>query len=180
MRRRTDIVVFGLLLTAVLAAYPALAAEPATVTIVTQATAEGAMVVTATVVDSQHAPVADVTVSFKARTAFGWLTLAKVLTDQAGRAQIKLPFGFRTGEIVAEAGESGEAVRASVRLAEHKVFEPRERPYRAALSRLSPQPGFISPDLVPLQVFFLGVIVGGIWTTYGYVVSLLIRIWRGR
>ena len=53
---------------------------------------------------------------------------------------------------------------------------PRIRPGRDALSRLSPQPGFISPYLVPLQVALLGLILGGIWTTYGYVVWLLLRI----
>lgn len=44
------------------------------------------------------------------------------------------------------------------------------------LRDLSPQPGFISPYPVPLQVVLLAVILGGIWTTYGYIVWLLSRI----
>jgi hypothetical protein len=43
------------------------------------------------------------------------------------------------------------------------------------------QPGFISPYPVPLQVVLFGVVLGGIWTTYAYVVwTLLVRIRRER
>lgn len=60
------------------------------------------------------------------------------------------------------------------------AVEPRVRPGREVLSALSPQPGFISPYLVPTQVMLLALVLGGIWTTYGYVAWLLSRIRSGR
>ncbi|MDR7519901.1 MAG: hypothetical protein QN123_10085 [Armatimonadota bacterium] len=56
------------------------------------------------------------------------------------------------------------------------ALDPAIRPGRYVLRDLSPQPGFISPYPVPLQVVLLAVILGGIWTTYGYIVWLLSRI----
>jgi hypothetical protein len=90
-----------------------------------------------------------------------------------------LPASSRFEEIVAEAGDA-ETVQAAVRLVQGQSVPPIVRPGYDVLVRLSPQPGFISPYPVPPQVFLLTVILGGIWATYGYVVSLLAQIRRAR
>jgi CHASE1-domain containing sensor protein len=128
------------------------------------------------VADAKGAPVVGAPVVIKVRVAFGWLSIARASTDQAGRARVDLPATLRSGEVSAEAGDDGQA-RAAVRFGEETLRRQLVvRPGRDALSALSPQPGFISPYPVPLQVALLGLILGGIWTTYGYVVWLLSRI----
>jgi hypothetical protein len=152
-----------------------LAEEPDKVTLTVEAGSNGTFRITAEVVDAGGAPVADVPVLLQVRTTFGWLSVARGVTDAAGRIQATLPAGLRVREIAAEAGDEG-SIRTSVRFGERKFGEPAVRPGREALSGLSPQPGFISPYPVPLQVALLAVILGGIWSTYGYVVWLLSRI----
>ncbi|MCL6554351.1 MAG: Ig-like domain-containing protein [Firmicutes bacterium] len=158
---------------------PASAAEPAGVMLTTAPGPAGAVQVTAVVTDAAGAPVAEVSVVFRARTTFGWLTLGERTTDQTGRARIELPGAVRTAEVRADAGEEGQ-VRAVVRLHQPAPAAPSVRPGRDVLAQLSPQPGFISPYPVPAQVAALAVLLGGIWTTYGYVVWLLRKIARGR
>lgn len=178
MRPRSETLAIGVLIVMTLAVQAVWAAEPVTIALAVQTTSTGAIELMASVLDDQRAPVAQAAVSFKVRTAFGWLPLAEVSTDQAGRAQVTLPEVGPT-EIVAETGER-ETIRASIRLGERKPVEPAVRPDRSSLSRLSPQPGLISPYPVPVQVLFLALILGGIWATYGYLVSLLVRIRLGR
>ncbi len=56
---------------------------------------------------------------------------------------------------------------------------PATRPGRDVLRSLTPQPEFISQYPVP-QLLTLGMILGGIWTTYTYLVLLLARIRRAQ
>lgn len=176
LMRRGCIAACAWLLAAVsLAVLPAQGAEPATVTVRVAEQSGGALQVTAVVADAKGAPLAGAPVVIKVRVAFGWLSIARASTDQAGRARVDLPATLRSGEVSAEAGDDGQ-VRATVRFGEGTLRQPAVRPGRDALSALSPQPGFISPYPVPLQVALLGLILGGIWTTYGYVVWLLSRI----
>lgn len=56
---------------------------------------------------------------------------------------------------------------------------PATRPGRDVLRSLSPQPEFISQHLGP-QLLILGMMLGGIWTTYTYLVLLLARIRRAQ
>lgn len=169
----------GIWIAITLAPGPTLAGEPAKVTVEIQREQDGRFRATAVVVDAAGGPAADVPVVLKARTTFGWLTLADATTDASGRARVLLPRAPRTGEIAAEAGDDGQ-VRATIRLGEARITEPAQRPGREALSALSPQPGLISPYPVPLQVALLGLILGGIWATYGYVAWLLSRIRSAR
>lgn len=161
-----------------LLALPVGAAEPNRVTARVEEGTRGGLLVTATVVDARGEPAADVPLVLKVRTTFGWLSLARGFTDAAGRIQAGLPPTLRAGEVVAEAGDEGE-VQAVVRFGEARPVEPALRPGREVLRDLSPQPGFISPYPVPLQVALLAVILGGIWATYGYIVWLLSRIRAG-
>ncbi len=160
-------------------AAPAASAAPARVRLETVAGREGALHLTAVVTDASGAPVAEQTVVFKARTAFGWLLVGERSTDAAGRATVDLPAGARLAEIRVEVGNDGEA-SATLRLRRSNLPAPQVRPGRDVLERLSPQPGFISPYPVPAQVALLAVVLGGIWTTYGYVAWLLWRIRRER
>lgn len=89
-----------------------------------------------------------------------------------------MPAPIRGGEISAETGEE-ETIRATILAREVPAFVPQIRPGHERLRSLSPQPGFISPYPVPLQLTLFGLVLGGIWTTYGYVVWLLLRIRRG-
>lgn len=153
-------------------------AEPALITLQVQATPDGTIRIVATVLDARKAPVPGTPVAFKARTTFGWLDLAEVPTDAKGSAQVTTSSTFRPVEIAAEAGEGDAVVRSAKWLGGSRPVEMTVRPGRDALSRLSPQPGFISPYPVPIQVIFLVIILGGIWTTFGYLVSLLLKIRR--
>jgi len=173
------VVLAGLWVALGLAALPARAAEPAQITLKAESASDGSLGITAVVMDAKGAPAAEVPVVFKARTTFGWLPIREVPTDAAGHARLVLPVTLRPGEVSAEAGAE-ELIRATVRLDQRRAVEPRVRPGRDVLSALSPQPGFISPYLVPTQLMLLALVLGGIWTTYGYVAWLLSRIRSGR
>ena len=172
---RSLILVAAFWIVLALAVPAARAAEAAEVTMRVQAAPGGSFRVTAVVVDAKGTAVPDVPVVLKMRTAFGWLSIAKGATDQAGRWQFTLPAATRPGELSVEAGEDSE-IRTTLRTGEAGPTALEIRPGRESLSRLSPQPGFISPYPVPLQVALLGVVLGGIWSTYGYVIWLLSRV----
>ena len=180
MRRLRRLLFCGVFVV-VLAALPARVegAEPARVLLRAQAASDGTVRVTATVVDARGAPVADVPLVIKARTTFGWLTLLDTSTAKDGTAHTTLAAGTMPGEVAVEAGDEG-TVRAAILVGERKAAPLRIRPGRDVLRGLSPQPGFISPYPVPLQVTLFGIILGGIWTTYGWVVWLLLSIRRER
>jgi hypothetical protein len=172
-------VLAGLWLALVLAAPPASAAEPAKITVAVEPVTGGRLGIITVVVDARGAPVADAPVVVKVRTTFGWLPAGQASTDAAGRAQVDLPATLRLEELSVEAGDEGQA-RTTLRLSQARPVAPRVRPGGDVLSDLSPQPGFISPYPVPLQVMLLVVVLGGIWTTYGYVAWRLSRIRSGR
>lgn len=174
--RRPRKLLLGLLL-AVLTAGPALAAGSMSMTLTVQTLPTGALRVTATVTGPGGAPVPDVSVLMRAKTTFGWLKVAEKPTDGRGQVSAEVPAPSRFDEITAEAGDE-ETVQAAVRLERGRPAVPAVRPGYERLARLSPQPGFVSPYPVPLQVLLLGVILGGIWATYGYLVSLLVQIRR--
>ncbi len=170
----------GALLSIVMLAVPALAAGPASsVKLAVETLPTGAVRVTATVTDAREAPMPDVSVVVRAKTTFGWLKVAEGATDPRGQIRAELPAPSRFEEITVEAGDAN-TVQAAVRLEQGQPAAPAMRPGYDRLARLSPQPGFISPYPVPLQVLLLGVILGGIWATYGYIVSQLVQIRRAR
>jgi len=166
---------FAVMTVVMIVAAPVLAAEPAQVTLAVEAVPAGGARVIATVTDARGAPVPGASVMLRAKTTFGWLTLAEGTTDRRGQISLPLPPSSRFEEIAAEAGDA-ETVQAAIRLERGRPAEPAVRPGHRALDRLSPQPGFISPYPVPLQVLLLGVVLGGIWSTYAYIVVLLARM----
>ena len=178
MRRRCSLLL-GALIAVLLAGAQARAAEPARLVLKAETAADSTVRVLATVTDKSGAPVAEARVTFRARTTFGWLTLVETSTDVAGRAEMTLPPALRPEEVTAEAGGEG-TVRATILIGRHATSEPRIRPGRALLSRSSPQPGFISPYPVPMQVALFAVVLGGVWSTYAYVAWLLLQIRRAR
>ncbi len=171
---RKDLLVVLMLLAL---ATPALAAGPASMTLAVQALPAGTVRVTATVTDARGAPVPDVSVIMRAKTTFGWLKVIEQATDPQGQISAELPASSRFEEIVAEAGDA-DTIQAAVHFERGRPALPAVRPGYDRLAGLSPQPGFISPYPVPLQVLLLGVILGGIWATYGYLVALLVQIRR--
>jgi len=154
------------------------AAEPAVLTLAVQSQPDGTVSLTATATDAKRVPVPDVMVTFQVKTTFGWLIVAEVTTDRLGEARVVLPQMPRAGEIVAEAETGAKTLHAAKWIGRAPPPAPRTRPGYDALRELSPQPGFISPYPVPLEVAILGVVLGGIWLTYAYLVSVLVRIRR--
>ncbi len=177
--RSVPVWVFVFALVPFLMAGPAAAAAPAPARVLLQAqtAADGSVRVTATVLDSGGSPVRDAPVTFRARTAFGWLIVGEASTSKDGQAHVTVA-PANAGEVSVEAGEDATA-RAAILVGERTVPEPQIRPGENVLRGLSPQPGLISPYPIPLQVGFLGVILGGVWATYGYVAWLLLRISQG-
>lgn len=177
MRRRRNPGILLMLLTIPVLAISAAAGEPSLVNVIATPQTNGTTLVTTTITDAGGAPVPDVAVTMRAKTRFGWLVLADRTTDQAGRVLVTLPPSSRYGELAVEAGDEGN-LRAAIRLNPPTSREPAVRPGRDIISRLSPQPGFLSPYPHPLQVGLLGLILGGIWITYAYIVALLVKIRR--
>lgn len=178
MRLRLSLPLLALTTAILLAAPSVEGAEPARVVLQAATTPDGRTRLTATVTDGRGAPVAGTPVTFKMRTTFGWLTLLETSTAKDGIARTALGPGA-AAEIAVQAGEDGE-IRAALLVGEEKAAPPRTRPGYDVLRGLSPQPGFISPYPVPLQVALFGGILAGVWTTYGWVVWLLLRIRRAR
>ncbi len=177
MRRPRKLLLLGVLLSIMMLAVPAWAAGPASMTLTVQTLPTGTVRVTATVTDARGAPVPDVSVIVRAKTTFGWLKVTEQATDSRGQISAEWPASSRFEEITAETGDAN-TIQAALRLERGEPAAPAVRPGYDRLARLSPQPGFISPYPVPLQVLLLGLILGGIWATYGYLVALLVQIRR--
>ncbi len=129
----------------------------------------------ARVLDAAGEPVPGTSVGFKVRTTFGWLSLGTFKTDGQGVAWAELPGTAPPWGVRVEAGDEPQV--ATELQAGGRPPGPRVRPGREVLRALSPQPGVISPYLLPEQVAVLGILLGGIWATYGYVGW---RLWRMR
>lgn len=153
-------------------------AEPARVALVQQSLPDGNIRLLATVTDATGRGVEGAEVIFQARTAFGWLRLGAEETDGTGRASVDLDASSPYAEVSVQVGE-GTTVRAALLRQSMERLEPGTRPGFDVLQGLSPQPGFISP-YPPVQILFVAVVLGGIWTTYAYLVSLLLRIRRAQ
>lgn len=177
MRRLRSALLLGVALLAASVATAA-GAEPARVALTQETLSGGTIRLTATVTDGAGRTVEGTEVVFQARTAFGWLKLAGVETDRNGRASVDIAATAPYAEVSAQVGE-GTAVRAGVRVRQIDRREPVKRPGPGVLRGLSPQPGFISP-YPPVQILFVAVVFSGIWMTYAYLVSLLIRIRRAQ
>ena len=138
----------------------------------------GGLRITASVTDAAGARVRGVIVTFRAKTAFGWLKLAEVETGGDGEASFLLPAAQPYSEVVAQA-EDVDGVRATLALPPVQRRVPEVRPGREVLRTLSPQPGLISP-YPPMQILFVAALLAGVWTTYGYVVLLLTKLRAAR
>lgn len=179
MRRLGSLLCYTALVVMLAALHARAGAPPTRVLLQSRTGADGTVHVTATVLDAGGAPVADAPVVFMARTAFGWLTLHETTTDPAERAGMVLPAGRLPGEIAVEAGDKGET-HAAILMGRPEAVPPSIRPGRDVLGDMSPQPGFISPYPVPLQAALFSLVLGALWSTYGYVLWLLLRIRRER
>jgi hypothetical protein len=156
---------------------PAAGAEVARVVLTQQALPDGGVRITATVTDVAGKAAQGADVTFRVRTVFGWVKLAQGEADGRGTASVVLPAAAPYPEVTAEAGEG--TARAGQLLRQVNRRDLTRRPGPEILRNLSPQAGFISP-YPPIQIVFVAVILGGIWTTYAYLVSLLIGLHRVR
>lgn len=149
--------------------------EPAKIVLAEETRSDGSWVLAARVSDDAGEPVEGVAVTFRARTAFGLLPLAETATDAAGIASFSLPAvpPYRELQVSADAGTP---LTAGLRL-QPPAPGPARRPGRDILRAMSPQPGLLSP-YPPIQILFVVALLGAIWTTYAYLVFLLIGLRR--
>lgn len=150
--------------------------EPAKIVLAEETRSDGSWALAATVSDGAGEPVEGVAVTFAAPTAFGSLRLAEIDTDAAGIASLSLPAVPPYREVQASA-DAGTPLAARLRLDRPPAPGPARRPGPEILRAMSPQPGLLSP-YPPVQILFVVVLLGAIWTTYAYLVSLLLGIRR--
>lgn len=156
----------------------AYAAEAAQLTLAVQNQPDGTVLLTARVTDAKGVPVKGTAVTFRVKTTFGWLVVGEIPIDATGRARTVLSQVPRFGQVTAEAEAGEKTLTAAQALTPLSVPPPHIRPGTETLRELSPQPGLISPRPVPLEVVFLVIVLGGVWSTYTYVVSTLLRMGR--
>lgn len=168
-------VVLCLLLIA-LSAAAADGGQPGGLSLAEETRTDGSWLLTATVRDDTGEPVEGAAVTFLARTAFGWLPLAEAATDAAGIASFSLPTVPAYREVRAGA-DAGTTLSAELLLARPPAPELVRRPGLDVLREMSHQPGLLSP-YPPIQILFVVALLGAIWTTYAYLVFLLIGLRR--
>lgn len=179
MRLRTSLLVIAFILGFTSGgAGTAAAADPVGLSLAAKVQADGTVLLTATATDARQGPVPDATIRFQVKTTFGWLTVAEATTNRAGEARAVLPQVPLFGEVTAEADAGERTLHAAKWIDRATPPAPATRPGYDVLSELSPQPGFISPYPVPLEVILLAIVLGGIWATYVYLVSVLVKIRR--
>ncbi len=157
--------------------------EPTRLALDLQKGEEGSWRVVATLTDGRGRPLANRSVLLWVNTAFGRLSLGSFPTDGQGVASVTVP-GRRVGllKVVGEFRGGGglAASRGEVALDLGPGRPLEERPGIPILGQLSPQPNLISPSPPLGLLFLLGLVLGGIWATYGYVFYQLSQIKKGR
>lgn len=134
----------------------------------------------ATLRDNRDRPLADQPVVFSRRTAFGWLAAGTAVTDASGTASVSIPGQALSVEVRAEFVGAG-GVGPSLATGRWQVALPRPlraRPGPDALRTFTAQAELISPFPPRWEVFFLALVLGGVWGTYGYVGYQLARVRR--
>ncbi len=122
-------------------------------------------------------PIEGAVVAFYARRTFGLLSLGKEETLDDGTAAVPFPEGLpggATGElqIVAElvAPAKYASSRGEARVAGGWIVKPEADPFPRAL--WAPQ--------APLPLILaIGTLLCGVWCTYVFVITRLVKIWRG-
>ena len=150
--------------------------------------ADGAMVLVATLTKFDGSPVNGIVIAFTRRTTYGVVDLGTAKTDQQGRASLTMreqPEGARyitaTFKGTPALGTSEamiELERPAMAISTDDVNLSRVRLEISDEPLLAPEGSLITPNppLVPTALFLL--VVGGIWATYGFVVSQVFGIWK--
>lgn len=145
-------------------------AGPAPKVTVASTTEEGKRMIAVTVTLNSK-PLEGAKVNFLVERSFGWLSIGKDDTDDAGTAAVKFPAGLPGGgngmlHVVAQVAPaarygaaSGEAV-----IAADTIVQPDPDPFPRAL--------WAPRAPIPL-ILTLAVALGGVWTTYLFVISQL-------
>jgi len=134
--------------------------------------AGGVVIARARAQDQEGRPIAGAQIEFRARTALGGvLPLAAATTDAQGQAEARLQLG------------EGRQVTLEAVFTDQKSLGPAAA--SAALEipgvpQVEPLGNGLTSPTPPIElVALLGVLVGGVWATYGYVLYQLYRIRRG-
>ena len=168
----------GYLRTLAAPAPPATQAEPSTpgalgVTLDLGLTQAGDQILArAALRDGRGLPMAGEEIAFALHTRLGGrLALGTFITDSRGIASMSYPAG-EVPSLTFETFFSPDSANPIVAKASMELPLGEEIP---------PVPtGFFSPNPPPIAILLLGLVVGGVWLTYGWVAFQLLRILRAR
>ncbi|MCL5047159.1 MAG: hypothetical protein M1598_10370 [Actinobacteria bacterium] len=124
---------------------------------------------TATLTDTGGKPIPGMMVTLVRRTAFGQLDLGSLKTDKNGTVKAEVP------------AAPGQEISVTTRFTGNKMWKSAEA---AGQVSIPPKPadirpgGLTTPYPNPWFVALLGIVVGGIWSTYAWVFYTLGRIRR--
>jgi cytochrome c553 len=161
---------------------------PTKMTLVQSATADGRPVLSVNLKEDHGNPVSGVAIAFTRNTMFGVVELGTAKTDAAGNATFiadNLPEQSREviatfkGEKDRDSSEAKIAVELPATAAAAHDVDPSNVRLDIDEPLLPPEGGLITPNppLLPVTLFL--VVVGGVWTVYGYVVYQIYGILQG-
>ncbi|MBI5652750.1 MAG: c-type cytochrome [Chloroflexi bacterium] len=148
----------------------------------------GKMVVTATLKKTDGAPVNGATVVFTRQTTFGVIEMGKARTDSAGVASLIVDEQPERARHISATFKGDPALGLSAGMIElgypvtalsHDNLNLSSVHLAITDEPLVPPEGNLfspNPPIVPTAIFLL--VVGCIWTIYGYVVSQVVGIWK--
>lgn len=134
-----------------------------------QSAGEGRFAVRVVLRDSRGQPVVGVPVRLFQETTFGRLSIGSIQTDSTGTALTAFMAERASTLTVIAIFDGGEGLG------------PAKATQTLALAPIEPSPpfaGLTAPSPPPLFALVLGMVVGSVWVTYGYVAYLLGRIRR--
>jgi mono/diheme cytochrome c family protein len=172
-------------------------AEPATnsvlaqtkLTVAQSTNAEGDTILGATLKDNDGTPVSGAVIAFSRAATFGTVDLGTAKTDANGIAALVLH------EVPDSAREVMAAFKGDKNLGASAIKIVLEPPtvatsggnFKVSGTRLSvdepllpPEGNLITPNPPLVPTVILALVVGCVWTTYGYVMYQVYRIWRRR
>jgi mono/diheme cytochrome c family protein len=168
--------------------------QPVSLSLNLAPTAGGAVIARAQAQDQDGQPVVGTVVQFRLRTALGGvLPLALATTDAQGQAEARLQLGEGrqvTLEAALEGNEGQQGLASATAAAGRAAIASAPSGQKSlgpaiaytslqipGLLQLEPLgTGLTSPTPPVALVAFLGVLVGGVWITYGYVLYQVYRI----
>mgnify|MGYP000280096466 CR=1 FL=1 len=152
------------------AAKPRATGAPTSLTLELRPRDDGSLLARATLLDAGGGPLTNAPIVFTQRTALGGdLVLGRPTTMEDGGAVVKIPATGSEAIRVTAAFEGGDGLAYAEAYGE--ITAPGQP--------MAHQPGpLAAPTAPPALALTLLIVLGGVWTTYGFVVVQLVRIRR--